>query len=146
MDPFRLYCPVTVRPADLDSLGHINNAVYFSYLEMARSFYWSVVFGSQRQARDDIILARAELNYRAQAGNDHDLRVGIRTSRIGNSSFDFKYQIIQDETDRLIGEGSSVQVMFDYHSNRSVPMPDSVRTSILKFEGTGSVSSGKPDE
>ena len=146
MDPFRLYCPVTVRPADLDSLGHINNAVYFSYLEMARSFYWSVVFGSQRQARDDIILARAELDYRAQAGNDHDLRVGIRTSRIGNSSFDFKYQIIQDETDRLIGEGSSVQVMFDYHSNRSVPMPDSVRTSILNFEGPGSVSFGGPDE
>lgn len=146
MHPFRLYCPVTVRPADLDSLGHINNAVYFSYLEMARSFYWAIVFGSNRQARNDIILARAELNYRAQAGNDHDLRVGIQISRIGNSSFDFRYKIIQDGTGRLIGEGSSVQVMFDYQSNRSVPMTESDRTLIQKFEGPESMSFKEPHE
>ena len=145
MNSFRLRCPVKVRANDLDSLSHINNAVYFTYLEMARDGYWIHVFGSERQLRDDIILARAELDYRAQASDDHDLNVAIRVSRIGNSSFEFRYEVIQQDTDLLVAEGSSVQVMFNYANNRKIPMPEAVRQRMLEFEGPENIITGGHD-
>jgi acyl-CoA thioester hydrolase len=112
---------------------------------MARDGYWIHVFGSERQLRDDIILARAELDYRAQAAQDHDLNVAIRVSRIGNSSFEFRYEVIQQDTDILVAEGSSVQVMFDYVNNRKIPIPEAVRQRMLEFEGSKNIISGGPD-
>lgn len=113
---------------------------------MARSFYWLNVFGSDRKFRNDMILAQAELNYRAQAADDQDLRVGIRTTRIGHSSFDFNYKIIQDETNLLVCEGKSVQVMFDYEAGQSVAISKSIRDSILTFEESGASNCEKDDE
>ena len=146
MTSFKHRCPIRVRPSDLDSLCHINNAVYFTYLEMARTDYWNHVFNTEREVRDDIILARAELDYRAQATNDHDLNVAIRVSEIGNSSFEFRYAVVQSETDLLVAEGSSVQVMFDYTNNRTIPMPEAVKSGMLAFEGPENIRTPKRND
>lgn len=134
-----------VRPGDIDKIGHINNVSYFRYLESARSFYWSSVFGSRRKIHNDLILAHAELDYRRQANENHNLRVGIRTIRLGNSSFDFDYEILQDDTELLLGKGRSTQVMFDYSSNRSVALPESVRRAIIDLEGADNIEGGSSD-
>ena len=54
MHSFRLETPVTVRFRDIDSFGHVNNAVYFTYLEIGRNAYWTRLFGPRR-TRDDVI-------------------------------------------------------------------------------------------
>jgi len=146
MANFRLYCPIVVRPNDIDKIGHINNVAYFRYLEAARLFYWSIVFGSRRRIHNDLILAHAELDYRQQANQDHPLRVGIRTTRLGISSFDFNYEVLQDDTDLLLGKGRSTQVMFDYSANRSVALPESVRKAIIDLEGLENLKCGSRDE
>ena len=145
MSEFKLRCPIEVRPRDLDSLAHVNNAVYFSYLEMARARYWAHVFNEGRRLRDDIILARAELDYRSQATDEDRLAVEIRTSRIGRSSFDFTYRIVGEQDGRLIAEGRSVQVMFDYANNHKIPLPEPVRRAILNFEGDDNVERSMGD-
>jgi acyl-CoA thioester hydrolase len=136
---FRLEVPVTVRFRDIDIFGHVNNAVYFTYCEIARNAYWTRLFGTRRLADANFILAHAEIDYRAQANEERNLLVGIRVSSLGNTSFDFQYRIVEDGTERLIAEGRSVQVTFDYQANRKVPLPDALKHRILEFEGAENV-------
>lgn len=139
MDSFRLEVPVTVRFRDIDSMGHINNAVYFTYCEVARNAYWTSLFGTRRLAEANFIVARAEMDYRSQADQEDNVAVCIRVSQIGHTSFEFHYNIIDSATRRLIGESRSVQVAFDYAANHKVPLPDAVRARILEFEGPENV-------
>jgi len=137
---FRLEVPVSVRFRDLDIFGHVNNAVYFTYLEIARNAYWTKLFGPRRQRTANFIIARAELDYRSQATDEDTVVVGIRVSSIGNSSFEFHYNVLDAPSRRLIAEARSVQVMFDYKSNQKIPMPESVKDRVLAFEGVDNVS------
>jgi acyl-CoA thioester hydrolase len=128
-----------VRFRDIDSFSHVNNAVYFTYLEIARNAYWTKLFGPRRQRQANFIIARAELDYRTQANEEDSLLVGIRVSSIGTSSFEFRYAIVEEGSRRVIAEGASVQVMFDYKANQKVPMPEAVKDRILAFEGPENV-------
>ncbi len=138
---FRMRVPIPVRFRDLDSLGHVNNAVYFTYCEVARNMYWKKLFGLRRLTDVNFILAHAELDYRAQANGDNDVVVGIRTSFIGNTSFGFEYAVVE-EGGVLLAEGRSVQVTFDYKANTKVAVPASVRDQILEYEGAENVKMG----
>ena len=60
--------------------------------------------------------------------------VGIRVSRLGRSSFECAYRIAEETTDRLVCEGRSVQVIFDYAGGASYPMPDALRAQVRAFE------------
>jgi acyl-CoA thioester hydrolase len=139
MEGFGLAVPVTVRFRDLDSLGHVNNAVYFTYCEVARNVYWRRLFGVRRLAEANFISVHADLDFRGQANGDHDVLVGIRASFIGNTSFGFQYRIEEAETGRLLADGGSVQVAFDYQKNEKVRVPENVRAKILEFEGPENV-------
>lgn len=134
-----LEVPIPVRFRDLDSLGHVNNAVYFTYCEVARNAYWKRLFGVRRLADANFILAHADLDYRAQANGDRDVVVAIRVSFIGNTSFGFHYRITEDGTGTLLAEGNSVQVSFDYKTNQKVPLPEHARALVLDFEGAANV-------
>jgi acyl-CoA thioester hydrolase len=140
VDTFRLEVPVNVRFRDMDIFGHVNNAVYFTYLEVARNAYWTKLFGPRRQRMANFIIARAELDYRSQATDEDAVVVGIRVSSIGNSSFEFHYNILEERTRRLIAEARSVQVMFDYKTNRKTTMPEAVKDRLLAFEGVDNVA------
>lgn len=138
---FRMRVPIAVRFRDLDSLGHVNNAVYFTYCEVARNTYWKKLFGLRRLSDVNFILAHAELDYRAQANGDSDVVVGIRVSFIGNTSFGFEYVVVE-EGGVLLAEGRSVQVTFDYKTNQKVAVPANVRDQILEYEGAENVRMG----
>ena len=139
METSRLEVPVNVRFRDLDIFGHVNNAVYFTYCEIARNAYWNKLFGPRRSRTANFIIARAEMDYRSQTTDEHSILVGIRISSIGRSSFEFRYNILEEGSRRPIAEGRSVQVMFDYKANQKVPMVDSVKDRILAFEGADNV-------
>ena len=140
MENFRLAVPVHVRFRDIDSFGHVNNAVYFTYCEIARNAYWTRLFGPRHLRTESFIIARAELDYRSQTNEEDEIMVGIRIPSIGQSSFEFEYRIIEERSERLIAEGRSVQVTFDYKTNRKIAVPDSVKDRILAFEGPMNVT------
>ena len=68
----------TVRFRDCDAMGHVNNAVYSTYLEEARIG----VLG----ALHDFILARVEIDFRSELRNGEDVEVRTRCSRIATRS------------------------------------------------------------
>lgn len=129
---FPLVVPVQVRFRDLDAMGHVNNAVYLTYLELARVYYLRERFGTRRPGDIGFILARAEIDYRSPVALHEGLFVGIGVGEVRNRSFTFVYEIREAETGRLVAEALTVQVMYDYAKNASVPIPEDVRQRLLQ--------------
>ncbi len=131
---FRFSTRLEVRFRDCDPLGHVNNAVYATYFEVARFAYWREALRYTRHDGFSFIMARVECNYRAQAHVGDALDVHIRVGRIGRSSFTFDYQIVAAEGGRLVADGGSVQVMFDYAAQQSRPVSEAFRARVSAFE------------
>ncbi len=121
MEGFAFVHREQVRFADLDGMGHVNNAVFSTYLEQAR-LAWA---GAGAQAH--FILARTEIDFRAQAGMG-EIEIGVRTSRIGTKSFELEYELRQGGT--VVAEAKSVLVGYDYARNESAEIPGEWRRRL----------------
>jgi acyl-CoA thioester hydrolase len=109
----------TVRFRDLDGMGHVNNAVFSTYLEQAR-LAW---FGQDEEMPlRDVILARTEIDFRAQVGAGEIVDIGVRPVRVGTKSFELEYELRADG--RLVAKAKSILVGYDYARGESVPIPD----------------------
>ena len=124
---------IEVRFRDCDPMGHVNNAVYLTYLEQARFAHWRAVWGFNFEGLPDdapgVILARAEIDYRRPARYGDLLDVQITLDRIGTTSFAYSYRIV-DQNDELVAEAKSVQVMYDYAEGRPVPLTDEMKGKL----------------
>ena len=135
LEGFRLVVPIRARFRDTDGMGHVNNAVYFTYFEEARSAYFRQVTGLKSYRDVAIILARASCDFRAPLRPGEELDVGVRVERIGTKSFEMTYRACERSTGRLVAEAASVQVWYDYSANRSMDVPDEFRRKASDFEG-----------
>jgi len=129
--------PITVRWGDMDSMGHVNNAKYFTYCESARMSYFAAVrmLDHREDERHGPALAAATLNFRRQVHYPAELEVATRVSEIGRSSFKMEYEIFHRGTDEGVADGTGVIVWTDYGTGRSVPLPESLKAEIRRFEG-----------
>ncbi len=138
-DTFRFAEPIEIRFRDLDAFGHVNNAVYFTYMEMARVGYFKRVglLGDEFPS-PFFIIAEATCQYKAPILMSAQLNLRTRVSRLGNSSFDMEYEFVDTaanaDADRVMASGRTVQVTFDYAAGRPVPLPDAWRQAIVDFE------------
>jgi acyl-CoA thioester hydrolase len=106
-----------VRFRDLDPMGHVNNAVYLTYMEQAR-----ILFLADRGAStDSIIVARVEIDYRAPLRLGDTVEVGVRTGRLGTKSFDLEYEL--RAAGRTVAEARSVNVFYDYEQRTPAELP-----------------------
>ena len=110
-----------VRFRDCDAMGHVNNAVYSTYLEEARIGVLGDLIS--------FILARVEIDFRAELRMGEEVEVRTRCSRIGTKSFDLEHVIAAG--DRVVAEAKSVLVSYDYERGESVPVPDDLRARLV---------------
>jgi len=131
---FRFFTTLDVRWRDLDALGHVNNAVYLTYLEQARVHYMREV-GLGFQGLDDVgmILAEVTCTYRAPLSLGERVTVWVRVSELRNSSFIVEYRM-EGEDGRLAATARTVQVCYDYQAGRSHPIPDRWQATITAYE------------
>jgi acyl-CoA thioester hydrolase len=129
--------PVSVRWGDVDSMGHVNNAKYFTYCESARMSYFAAVrMNDHREGeRHGPALAAANLNFRRQVHWPADLDVRTRVGEIGRSSFKMEYELVHRGTGERVADGSGVIVWVDYGTGRSIPLPEGLKAAIRGFEG-----------
>ena len=128
---------INVRFRDCDELGHVNNAVYFTYLEEARWAFFRHLQDRRREhgwnktvevpREPGTILAHAECDFRSEAKYGDVLDVLVKVSSVGRSSFSYEYEVVDTSTDRLVATAKSVQVSYDAAGKRSVPIPDALR-------------------
>jgi acyl-CoA thioester hydrolase len=128
---FSVRFPVIFR--DIDALGHVNNAAYFTFMETARTEYWLRLFGSNNLRDLGFIVAHAECDYKVAAKFGDEIEVTIRTSSIGNSSFIWDYEILNAKDGSIFALGKTIQVYYDYSRQKSLPVPEQVRAKLLSF-------------
>lgn len=132
---FTVVHEVVPRFRDTDAMGHINNAVYVTYLEVARQVYWARLDEHSDYRRVPFILAHVDIDFRSEALVSEILEAGIRMEWIGGRSFGFIYRIWEKTSARVVAEAHSVQVCYDYSAKRTIPMPEGLRRSLESFEG-----------
>lgn len=135
MDGYRLVIPIRPRFRDTDAMGHLNHVVYLTYFEVARAEYWLAMTGDANYQRVPFIFAHATVDFRSPAYVSEVLEVGIRVSHLGTKSFACEYRVEEQTSRRLVCEGRTVQVIFDYDANRSIEMPADLRAKFRRFEG-----------
>jgi len=118
---------------DIDAMGHVNNAVYLSYLETARIKFMTTLQHVGHLRELPIILAEATVRYLSPALFGETLLIGTGVSRLGNKSFDMLHEIVV-ENGRLIATARSVLVMYDYTSEQTFPIPDNFRQQLVAMQ------------
>ena len=134
---FNFYLPIEVRYGDLDPQGHLNNAKYLTYMEQARIAYIHHLglWGGGDFMNIGVILAEVRVTYKAPILWGQPIHVGVKIPRLGNKSFDIRYTIADSKTSVEHANAFTVQVAYDYHSGKTIPIPDTWRKTISQFEG-----------
>jgi len=135
LSQYRTTLDVQTRFSDTDAMGHINNAVYLSYLELGRMEYVKQVFGITSFGKVGFILARVEIDYRTPAFVGEVLRVGTRVVRLGGASFTMDYRIEEASSGRLVAAAQSVQVSYDYAAGKVKKNSEEFLTKVRRHDG-----------
>ena len=121
---------VEIRFADIDAMGHVNNAVYFSYFEQARMAYFK-----ERVARiwdwneDGVIVARNEIDYIYPVFLNDRMNIRLWVEHVGSKSFSVCYRVVVGE--RLCASGKSVLVCFNHKNKATQVLPEAWRSVFL---------------
>ena len=123
---------VQVRFRDIDAMGHVNNAIYATYVEQARTDYFDRVLDA---GLDDVstVLASLELSYERPILLEQSVTVTIDVPGLGRSSLPMEYEVLADG--ERAATAKSVQVFLDPETGESAPIPERFRERITEFEG-----------
>src|SRR5258708_906947 len=158
-----VWYPVRIRFRDLDPLAHVNNTVYFTYFEEARSYYFDQLHLKQWPSREEDQLVHSiekegahtsriqttsigahygslikenECVYNLPLIRSDKAEIGVQVARIGRTSFVMELEIRDARAhERIFATGKTVMVWCNYHTGRPTPVPALLRTAIERLEG-----------
>lgn len=132
---------IVVRWGDMDSLGHVNNAKFFTYDEQARIEYFGLfdALVPDMWTAQGLILARLSCDFLQQLRYPATLDVALRIAKFGRSSMETECALFEGE--RLVAVLQGVVVWFDYRAQKSAPIPDVVKAAIRQREVVAPVES-----
>lgn len=129
--PFPGHLAVEATLRDTDLVGHVNNGVYLNWFEEVRTRYVVDRMGRMAAGEISFIMASATLNFRSPVQLLEVVDLYCGPVRVGNKSWELAYEFRARSDGRLVCEGGSVQVQYDYGARRTVPLAGDWR---LKFE------------
>jgi acyl-CoA thioester hydrolase len=124
-------CRDVLRFRDTDRLGHVNNAVFATFLETGRT--WLLYDPQRRVGADgcDYVIARLELDFLAELNWPGEVAIGTGVKRIGRSSMTL-LQVVSDGA-RPVARGETVIVQIDRESRRAAPLSEATRAGLERF-------------
>jgi acyl-CoA thioester hydrolase len=134
---FHFYHPTEVRYGDLDPQGHLNNAKHLTYFEQARVQYVVALgmFGRDQSFMEiGFIVADIHITYHAPVHWGDPIKVGVRTSKIGNKSMVMEQAIVNSETGEVYSSGTVIAVTYDYAAKQTMSVPQDWRERVNQFE------------
>ena len=125
--------PYRVIFRDVDAFGHVNNAVYLTLFEMARTLLWFDVAGGSLPTDIGFIVAHAEVDFLEQIGME-PVDVCVRVGEMRTTSFDTVYEIRKSAGQEIAATGKVVVVLFDWDSQSKVPIGDDIRKRVQSLQ------------
>jgi acyl-CoA thioester hydrolase len=117
-----------VRFRDLDPMGHVNNAVFLTYIEQTRVAFLAKVGAATGLEDMKMIVARVEIDFKAPVRLGQEVEISLGASRFGSKSFDLDYVLRVDG--KVVAEAKSVQVAYDYGRREPIPLPTEWREKL----------------
>jgi acyl-CoA thioester hydrolase len=135
---YKYKTPIIVRFSDIDAVGHVNNAVYLTYFEEARLSYWREIIQWNR-TENGVIVGRSEVNYLKPIMLHDEIACYVRTTRIGNSSFDIMHVLVKitEHGEEICTTGKTVCISYDYNLCKSVSIPSKERHRMIEYDEPG---------
>ena len=128
---FAYTTPIDIRFADLDAYGHVNNAIFFTYLEHARVKMFQEFFGAFLDSSLLFLVVRAECDYRLPITlNDH-LLITLKVEQLRHSSFTFTY-LLHDGRGREYANARTVMVGYDPQTKKPAALPAAIRQTFTR--------------
>ena len=138
MSEFRFVTPISVRFGDLDTLGHVNNVPYVSYLEEGRGRYFDEVVGVSFEDLNTVV-ADLHVEYRSEIIRRQAVEVAVRVTELGTSSVPMEYEIRASDPDTgettIAATAETIQVNTDRETGEAAPIPEEWRNAIGEWEG-----------
>ena len=128
-----------VRWAEVDMQKIVFNGHYLTYIDTAIAEYWREIglpypHGYVDRYKNDVYLRKATVEYLGSARYDDQLEVCCRVARLGRSSMTFLFEIYREGEDRPLVTAELVYVNADPVSMKAAPLPDDVRSRVLRYE------------
>ena len=125
---------IEMRFRDIDAMGHVNNAVYFTYFEYGRIQFFDSKPQKDKFQGISFILAHVSCDYIKPLILNDNPTLFMWIKDIGNKSFVFHYQLVEKSDKSIVyATGESVQVIFDYQKNTSIPISDETRSQLTAY-------------
>jgi acyl-CoA thioester hydrolase len=129
---------ISIHWGEMDALGHVNNVVYFRYLESARvSHIRALGFDELRSmpspqgGKIGFILQATSARFRKPLFYPDALRVTSRLRSIDADRFTLEHEIISTQQSCVAALGEGTIVTFDYATKAKVPVPDELRARLM---------------
>lgn len=120
---------IAIRWGDMDAMGHVNNTVYFRYMEQARiSWFDALVPAAEAWKDTGIVIANASCNFKRALNYPGTVEVGLSIEAPGGSSVGTFYELKMDDT--LYADGAAVVVFIDMKSQKPVRIPEAIRSHL----------------
>ena len=127
--------PLTVRFRDLDAMGHVNNAVFFTYFEEGRKNFFFNFYGVSDPSSFEFILAHIRCDYLKPVGLANELTLQLWVTDIGRKSFNLGYLIVDAKDMKTVyAKGESVQVCYDYTLQKSIDVPGDLKRKLSEYQ------------
>src|SRR5207237_7013716 len=113
--------------------GHVNNAVYFTYFEWARTSMWLELTGGSRSTDVSFIVVRAECDFRQQISME-PVEIRVRIGDMRTTSFDTHYEIRTSNGQQIAAIGKVVVVLLDWKKQMKTAITDDLRKKVRLFQ------------
>ena len=119
---------IPIRWGDMDAMGHVNNIVYFRYMEQARIGWFESLVTAQAAWRSQaIVIANASCNFRRALTYPGSVEVKVFTARPGGSSVATYYELRLEGDDEPYADGAAVVVFVDMATQKPIRIPENLR-------------------
>jgi len=132
MSEYKFTTPIQPRYGDFDMLGHLNNANYVTYFEIARLHYFFEIGWSLQDVSN--VVAHFDIDFLLPVLPKQDIVCSIKTLSIGGKSFQMQYELFSKDGTISYSKAHSVQVCIDKKTGEAIEIPASIRELITKFE------------
>jgi len=133
---FPVVIEIPVAWGEMDSMGHVNNIIYFRYFESARMVYLERIgfLGEKERTGLGPILASTRCDFRKPLVFPDQVSVGIRVDDIEVDRFVTYYRLVSHKLGKVAAEGEGSVVCYDYENGKKADLPDSIRKAIADLE------------
>ncbi|ADJ63296.1 MULTISPECIES: acyl-CoA thioesterase [Herbaspirillum] len=124
----------TIRWGDMDAFGHVNNTVYFRFMEQCRIEWLEEVFGPTIAGEEGPVIVNAHCNFRRQMKYPARICVEMSAGHLGRTSVETTY-IIRDAADEQIiyADGAAKIVWVDFKKEKSTALPEQLRQLLTSL-------------